>query len=58
MALADLAHHGLGVAILPQSMARSRDGLHAMRLVPQLRGRLVLAWRSGGLMSPAARRFW
>jgi DNA-binding transcriptional LysR family regulator len=54
--LAELARHGLGVAILPQSMARRRADLHPMRLVPELRGRLVWAWRRD-MTSPAARRF-
>lgn len=52
--LVDLARHGLGVAILPRSMARSSAGLHALRLTPQLRGRLVWAWRPDH-SSPAAR---
>jgi len=55
LALAELAERGLGVAIVPASVPRGRDGLHALPIVPQLRGRLVLAWRSGGPMSPAAR---
>jgi len=55
LALADLAERGLGVAIVPASVPRGRDGLYALPLVPELRGRLVLAWRSGGPMSPAAR---
>jgi DNA-binding transcriptional LysR family regulator len=55
LALADLAERGLGVAIVPASVPRDRDGLHALAIVPELRGRLVLAWRSGGPMSPAAR---
>jgi DNA-binding transcriptional LysR family regulator len=54
VALADLAERGLGVAIVPASVPRDRDGVHALAIVPQLRGRLVLAWRSGGPMSPAA----
>jgi DNA-binding transcriptional LysR family regulator len=54
--LAELARHGLGVAILPQSMARNRADLHPMRLIPELRGRLVWAWRRD-MTSPAARRF-
>lgn len=54
-ALAELAERGLGVAILPRSMARDRPGLHALRLTPELRGRLVLAWRASGPRSPAAR---
>jgi DNA-binding transcriptional LysR family regulator len=55
VALADLAQRGLGVAIVPASVPRDRDGVHALAIVPQLRGRLVLAWRAGGPMSPAAR---
>lgn len=54
-ALADLAARGLGVAVLPQSMVRSRTDLHLVTLMPALRGRLVFAWRAGGPMSPAAR---
>jgi DNA-binding transcriptional LysR family regulator len=54
LALADLAELGLGVAIVPASVPRGRDGLHAVAIVPELRGRLALAWRSGGPMSPAA----
>ena len=54
LALADLAERGLGVAIVPASVPRDRDGLHALAIVPELRGRLVLAWRSGGPISPAA----
>ena len=55
LALADLAERGLGVAIVPASVSRNRDGLRALAIVPELRGRLVLAWRSDGPMSPAAR---
>jgi len=55
LALADLAERGLGVAIVPASVPRGRGDLHALTVVPELRGRLVLAWRSGGPMSPAAR---
>lgn len=54
--LAELARHGLGVAILPESMSRSSSGLHALRLAPNLRGRLVWAWRRD-LTSPAGRLF-
>ncbi|MCV7226689.1 LysR family transcriptional regulator [Mycolicibacterium komossense] len=54
-ALADLAERGLGVAIVPSSVARNRTGLHPLPIVPELRGRLVLAWRSAGPISPAAR---
>src|SRR4029079_7487242 len=55
LALCELAERGLGVAIVPASVPRNRDGLRALAIVPQLRGRLVLAWRAGGPMSPAAR---
>lgn len=53
--LANLARHGLGAAILPRSMAR-HDGLHPLRITPELRGRLVWAWRADAT-SPAARLF-
>jgi DNA-binding transcriptional LysR family regulator len=55
VALAELAARGLGVAILPQSVSRSHPGLAAFAIAPELRGRLVFAWRSSGPMSPAAR---
>jgi DNA-binding transcriptional LysR family regulator len=55
IALADLAERGLGVAILPSSVAQSRPDLHALTIRPEMRGRLVLAWRSSGPVSPAAR---
>ncbi|MGX9791560.1 LysR family transcriptional regulator [Mycobacterium sp. MMS18-G62] len=55
LAVADLAERGLGVAIVPASVPRGRSQLHALTIDPQLRGRLVLAWRSQGPMSPAAR---
>ncbi|MGV0838272.1 LysR family transcriptional regulator [Mycolicibacterium thermoresistibile] len=54
-AVADLAERGLGVAIVPRSVAHGRDTLHAAALVPEVRGRLVWAWRSGDALSPAAR---
>jgi DNA-binding transcriptional LysR family regulator len=53
--LAELAERGLGVAIVPQSVSRTRAGVHAIAITPELRGRLVLAWRASGPMSPAAR---
>jgi DNA-binding transcriptional LysR family regulator len=52
--LADLAERGLGPAIVPQSVARSRPALHRISIVPELRGRLVLAWRASAPISPAA----
>lgn len=55
VALAQLAERGLGVAILPQSISRTHSGLSAIAITPQLRGRLVFAWRSTGPISPAAR---
>ena len=55
LALADLAERGLGVAIVPASVPRGRAGLHALAIIPEIRGRLVLAWRSAGPISPAAR---
>jgi len=55
--LADLAGRGLGPAIVPQSVARSRPELRAIPISPELRGRLALAWRASGPISPAARAF-
>ena len=54
-ALADLAERGLGVAVLPESAAAARPGLHPLPLMPEIRGRLVFAWRAEGPTSPAAR---
>lgn len=54
--LAGLARRGMGVAILPRSMTRGDTGLHALRLTPTLRGRLVWAWRRDAT-GPAARAF-
>ncbi|CAA0123877.1 HTH-type transcriptional regulator CynR [Mycolicibacterium vanbaalenii] len=54
--LVEMARYGLGVAVLPQSMARGRTNLHAMPVSPELRGRLVWAWRRDRT-NPAARRF-
>ncbi|MBP3084012.1 LysR family transcriptional regulator [Mycolicibacterium fortuitum] len=54
-ALADLAERGLGVAVLPESVAVNRTALHPLPITPELRGRLVFAWRAHGPMSPAAR---
>lgn len=54
--VADLAARGLGVAILPRSLAQARaDTLHAVALRPAPRARLELAWRATGPVSPAAR---
>ena len=46
---------GSDLAIVPQSVARARADLHALSIVPELRGRLVLAWRAAAPISPAAR---
>ncbi len=53
-ALVRLAAQGLGVAIVPASAARA-PGVRAVELRPALHGRVVLAWRSAGPVSPAAR---
>jgi DNA-binding transcriptional LysR family regulator len=53
--VAGLAALGLGVAVLPESYARTRDDLHLMRLSrPTLRARVGVAWRADGRLSPAA----
>jgi DNA-binding transcriptional LysR family regulator len=55
--LARLAGRGLGVAILPRSVADAHAAeLHVIALTrPRLRGRIALAWRAQGPTSPAAR---
>ncbi|GAA2170385.1 LysR family transcriptional regulator [Actinomadura napierensis] len=55
--LAQLAAHGLGVAVLPESATAIRAGeLASMPIVrPRLRGRIALAWRAEGPRGPAAR---
>ncbi len=55
--LAELAQRGLGIAILPESVADARGpGLRALRVAePRLRGRIELAWRRDGPRSPATR---
>ncbi|HVW43205.1 MAG TPA: LysR substrate-binding domain-containing protein [Amycolatopsis sp.] len=56
MMLAQLAARGLGIAILPDSVARSREDLHRLEIIrPTLRGGLAFAWRAEGPVSPAAR---
>lgn len=58
MVLADLAARGLGMAILPESVAYHREQLHPIVLTrPAIRGRLAFAWRTDGPSSPAARAF-
>jgi DNA-binding transcriptional LysR family regulator len=55
--LTQLAAHGLGVAIVPQSVAdHHHEDVHALVITrPALRGRIALAWRTEGPVSPAAR---
>jgi len=55
--VAQLAERGLGVAILPASVAEAhRATLHALTVTrPSLRSRMELAWRADGPASPAAR---
>ncbi len=56
LVLAQLAARGLGVAIVPASVAKARRDLHPLTIIqPELRGRLAFAWRSDGPISPAAR---
>lgn len=57
MMVAALAVRGLGIAILPESVATDEAvGLHPLAIVrPEIRSRLALAWRSDGPTSPAAR---
>ncbi len=55
--LARLAGRGLGVAILPESVAAANAvELHSIEIVqPSMRGRVSLAWRADGPTGPAAR---
>lgn len=54
--VADLSARGLGVAILPESIARARAAdLKAVPIAPSLRAGLAFAWRAGTPPSPAAR---
>lgn len=56
LVLAQLAARGLGVAIVPASVAKARKDLHPLTITqPELRGRLAFVWRSDGPISPAAR---
>jgi DNA-binding transcriptional LysR family regulator len=56
--LAQLATHGLGVAIVPRSLAATGDQrLHTLTITkPELSGRIALAWRNDGPISPPARK--
>lgn len=55
--LVQLAMRGLGVAIVPESLARYHQAdLRVVTITgPGLRGVLALAWRTDGPLSPAAR---
>lgn len=55
--LVQLAARGVGVAVLPESVIRTRPGeLHSIAITrPRLHGRLALAWRAEGPTSPASR---
>lgn len=54
--LARLAAKGLGVAILPASVANADERLHPIKITdPELHGWLAFAWRADGPRSPAAR---
>lgn len=53
--VADLAASGLGVAVLPESYARTRDDLHLVRLSrPTFYVRVGVAWRADMRLPPAA----
>ncbi len=52
--LARLASLGLGVAIVPESVAAATPGLRAIEITdPRMRGKVALAWRTGGSIGPA-----
>jgi DNA-binding transcriptional LysR family regulator len=54
--IAQLAGRGLGVAVVPESLAAAHgDEVHAIALRPPMRGTVELAWRAEGPSSPAAR---
>ena len=56
VAVAELALHGLGVAILPAAFAASVDGLRTLTINrPALRAQVALASRASAPSSPAAR---
>lgn len=55
--LAKLAASGLGVAVVPRSVAAAQpDAVHTLEFTqPRLKGELALAWRTTAPGSPAAR---
>ncbi len=53
--VADLAAQGMGVAVLPASVAAGHPGLRGVPVEPETRSQLALAWRTGGPSSPAGR---
>lgn len=57
--VADLAAHGLGVGLVPRSLAELRGpGLHTLTIThPTMTGRIALAWRAEGPTNPATRHF-
>ncbi|MFE0175988.1 LysR family transcriptional regulator [Streptomyces sp. NPDC059002] len=53
--LAQLAGRGLGVALIPTSLARANETeVHLVDIRPRVHGRLALAWRTEGPTGPAA----
>jgi DNA-binding transcriptional LysR family regulator len=58
--LAQLAAHGLGVAIVPQPVANAHHKqVHAIAITrPALHGQIALAWRTEGSISPATQAFF
>jgi DNA-binding transcriptional LysR family regulator len=57
--LVQLAARGLGVCVLPESIARAyADQLHIMTITrPRLRGQIAFAWKPAGPHNAAARQF-
>lgn len=55
--LMKLAAHGLGVAVVPpiEAVAAADLGVRLIDIEPELRGRLVLAWRADRPTSPAGK---
>lgn len=56
--VANLAAEGLGVGVVPASLAGSLDSVHTLRIVePELRSRVRVVWRGGAVTAPATRAF-